>query len=109
MRKDNKDLLNYKQQDAHEFWLRLMTAMENKRNCYIFPNLFEHIIVTNVRCGHCHNDSQTKQKCDGLVLDFNGRPTIREALDAYFDEEIVENFFCENCTKTVRRYELTKI
>lgn len=110
MQKGNKDLLNYKQQDAHEFWIRLMDAMDSKENCSIKSDkLFLHDVVTIVKCGHCQKNFQTKRKCSGHIIDIRGRHTISEALDAYFAEEVIETYECEECkmitkSRTKKRY-----
>lgn len=107
MQKNSKKLLNYKQQDAHEFWLNLMQSMGNKANCSIFPKLFQHNVITNVICAHCDKSSQTKRIYCGHVLDFQGLRSIREAIDAYFRAEIIESYTCEHC-KRINKNEATK-
>lgn len=85
-----------------------MTEMENKRNCStMFTKVFEHIVITNVKCGFCHKDSQTKRICNGHVVDIQGRLTISEALEDYFAEEIVETYNCKYC-KTINENEAKK-
>lgn len=100
MREKNKDLLNYKQQDAHEFWLRLMTAMDDESNCSnMFAKLFEHVVVTSVKCPKCKKNSQTKQVYKGHVIDIHGWQTISDAINSYFATEMVGSFYCDNCNE----------
>lgn len=95
-RKENKNLLNGKQQDAHEFWMQLMKSMESTS---IFDKLFVHDVETFVKCGYCYKVSQTKRTFRGHVIDIRGRLTIREAVDAYFAEHIIETYGCEFCNR----------
>lgn len=98
LRKENEDLLNGKQQDAHEFLSRIMKALENKKNCStMFAELFEHVHVTIVKCEYCHKTSSTTSKYSGHVIEVHGRLTVREAVESYFAEEIVETYYCELC------------
>lgn len=98
LRRVNSDLLNHKQQDAHEFWLRLMTAICNERNCYsTLGNLFEHVVITSVTCQKCNKESRTEREYHGHVVEIHERSTVTEAVMAYMEEETIQGYYCENC------------
>lgn len=97
MRQDNKDLLNGKQQDAKEFWMRITEVMDNDKNSSKF--LFAHNLTTIVKCELCQTSSQTEHKVVAHIIEVGGRLTVQEAVDAYFAEEVLETYACEVCKR----------
>lgn len=98
LKQGNEGLLNGKQQDAHECWTRLMQTIENKNKCLpMLSKLFVHEVITSVECDFCNIMSETEKEYNGHVIEFCGRDTIQEAVDAYFSEETLEIYKCAVC------------
>lgn len=97
MHEKNKNLLNYKQQDAQEFWIRIMEAIENEKNSVMYNKLFSHEVITIVNCEFCHSTSETKQIVIGHVIAIHGQLTIQQAVNIYFAENVLESYECSAC------------
>lgn len=94
----NQDMLNGKQQDAQEFWIRLMQLIDCGMNsCTKYSKWFEHKIKICVNCGNCNTESITKENFSAHVIEIRGKQTLQEAVNAYFAEQSVESYKCGNC------------
>lgn len=94
----NADLLNGKQQDAQELWMRIMKVFENRRNSStMFDRLFTHDVITNVKCENCFKEFLTERETRVHIIEVGGRPTIQVALDDYFAGDVVETYKCSKC------------
>lgn len=100
LRRLNPDLLDGNQQDAHEFWVRIMGVFEKKRNSStMFDSLFSHDVITIVKCDKCLSDFRTIRETSAHVIEIGGRTTVQDALDAYFVEDVLETYKCSACKR----------
>lgn len=93
-------LLNYSQQDAHEF-LKLFTEemAKQKHSDNSFENLFNTSITSEVKCSTCKTINKTLGSVSELFLDI-GKKSIENALQSFFEDEVVQ-YRCESCKATV--------
>lgn len=95
---NNQNLMDGCQQDAHEFWMRLMELIDCKRNCCMqFNKLFEHQIKTSVQCGNCSNISTTREVVSAHIVNIQHQSTVQGAMNAYFDPQGLESYTCSSC------------
>lgn len=91
-------MLDGGQQDAHEFWMRIMSVFEKKRNSStMFDRWFLHDVITYVNCGYCYQNSETVREVSQHIIDISGYNSIKEAVDAYFEGDTVETYQCLTC------------
>lgn len=94
----NADLLDGKQQDAHEFWMRIMRVFEKRMNSStMFERWISHDVITNVKCGTCYKNFETVRKVNQHIIDVRGHHSVQKAVDAYFEGDILETYKCEAC------------
>lgn len=90
-------MLNGCQQDAQEFWIRLMKLFDLETiSCTKFSRWFQHKIDIAVTCGSCNFYSIRNEGISAHVIEIRGKTTIQEAVDAYFDEQAV-SYKCDRC------------
>lgn len=99
-KRNNKDILNGRQQDAQEFWIRLMKLTDSEEiSCTKFSKWFEHKIEIAVTCGNCNFYSMSQEDTSAHVIDILEKKTIQEAVDGYFGEQTV-SYKCDRCNIT---------
>lgn len=102
-------MFNGKQQDTHEFWLRIMKSMETNC-CKRLYELFEHDISSAVVCQNCNKNSQICHQISEHIINFRGHSSIQTAWDDNFAETLVDDYWCNVCftsTTAAKRYYLT--
>lgn len=109
-KKDNRDILNGKQQDAHEFWLLFMNSI-NKSCCKKLFELFEHDIASVVVCRNCKASTEIHHKTSEHVIHIRGQTSVQEALKNYFAKTYIEDKLCGVCKKksAAKKYYLKSI
>lgn len=98
MRQGNADMLNGKQQDAQEFWMRIMKSFPESNCSKLLNGLFIHDFISILKCENCNKTYTTKYKANSHVVEIRGHQTIQDAVNTYFAEETLE-YRCKNCNR----------
>lgn len=111
LKKYYPDILNGKQQDAHECWLRIVTSIE-KNCCECLYELFSHNVTSVVACRKCKSNSEVHHKSIEHIIEIRGQSSIQEAVNNYFADTFIEKYFCDCCKTTAsatKKYHLKSI
>ncbi|KAJ6642807.1 Ubiquitin carboxyl-terminal hydrolase 36 [Pseudolycoriella hygida] len=110
LKKDNVDILNGEQQDAHEFWLRIMNSMNENCGKELYK-LFQHDVTYVVICQNCKAESEIHHKTSEHVINVRGKTSVQEALNYYFEETYIDDKLCAVCKKTsaTKKYYLKSV
>ena len=94
------------QNDAQEFLGRLFDKLENSlkktENKYLLNSIFMGKACSQLICkGGCGKIRNNFEDFYSLSLEVQGKKTLKESLEKYISEEIIEDFMCDNCQKKV--------
>lgn len=103
MRRDNKDLLNGKIQDAQEFWMRIIKSIEELNCCKELKELFTHNFASIMKCEICDCESQINYDATGHIIQIHNSNTIQDAVNDYFLEETIEDYACPVCLQCLAK------
>lgn len=105
LKKKNKrccEILNGRQEDAHEFLLMVADEMDvEKHSLKWFVNNFVAEVRTLLRCSICKSIYQSDSHIGDFTVNINGKKSIQAALDMFFDGETVDDYQCTRCNKLV--------
>lgn len=63
----------------------------------MFDKWFLHDVITNVKCENCYKNFESVQEVSQHIIDIRGHHSIQKAVDAYFEEDILETYECSAC------------
>ena len=110
-----------RQEDAHEFFIYLLDALEksyttfskfsnskfivdnkgkNQRNCNLIQNVFGGELSSEVQCMKCKKSSVTIDKFLSISLEILNSDSIERSLDKFCKSELLfgaNRFLCEHC------------
>lgn len=106
---DLSKILDGAQQDAHEFFKNLIEAIEKEKKKtknpdhapIDFGNFFMAQIHTEVKCLKCRVTYNNKSSVGEFIVNIVGKRSVKQALESFFDGEVVNDYNCVNCMKYV--------
>ena len=98
---DGDDLNVYQQQDATEFFTRLMDILEEDIKTTSAQNFIKTNFVgstkTRMTCNACGHTIDKEQEINCLQMEVKNRANVVESLDAYTSTEALSGYKCESC------------
>ena len=100
---DGDDLQVNQQQDATEFFTRLMDIVEEDIKTASVQNFIKRTFVgsakTRMTCNDCGRTIDKEQEVNCLQMEVKNRANMMESLDAYTSSEALSGYKCESCGK----------
>jgi hypothetical protein len=94
------------QQDVNEFLTVLFDQLEPQLKQTSCPTLLsEHFggtLLNSLICTECNHVNQVRDPFFFLSVDVKGKPTVADALRAYFTDESIDGVLCSGCGKKTR-------
>lgn len=97
------------QQDAHEFYKNFIQAMEtvkakmksSEHQHIDIGNFFMAQINTEIKCLECRVVFNNKSSVGDFIVDVIGMRSVRQAMEKFFEGDLVHDYKCVKCMKTV--------